>query len=120
MRISDWSADVCSSDLIERFLDRSHYLLPENGRVGFILPAYVFGTAATVVRLNDRWSIAQEIIPRNMFGRLYTPLVFAVFSKDFRRTLVGFAMHADVHRSEERRVGKECVSTCRYRWSPYH
>src|SRR3546814_2635713 len=23
-------------------------------------------------------------------------------------------------RSEERRVGKECVSTCRYRWSPYH
>src|SRR3546814_7585294 len=25
-----------------------------------------------------------------------------------------------VNRSEERRVGKECVSTCRYRWSPYH
>src|SRR3546814_19884575 len=24
------------------------------------------------------------------------------------------------HSSEERRVGKECVSTCRYRWSPYH
>src|SRR3546814_20893400 len=24
------------------------------------------------------------------------------------------------NRSEERRVGKECVSTCRYRWSPYH
>src|SRR3546814_5894419 len=27
---------------------------------------------------------------------------------------------ADVGRSEERRVGKECVSTCRSRWSPYH
>src|SRR3546814_2237709 len=26
----------------------------------------------------------------------------------------------NVHRSEERRVGKECVSTCRSRWSPYH
>src|SRR3546814_15560539 len=26
----------------------------------------------------------------------------------------------DIDRSEERRVGKECVSTCRYRWSPYH
>src|SRR3546814_4275369 len=26
----------------------------------------------------------------------------------------------DEHRSEERRVGKECVSTCRSRWSPYH
>src|SRR3546814_12667130 len=27
---------------------------------------------------------------------------------------------AEAFRSEERRVGKECVSTCRYRWSPYH
>src|SRR3546814_12351937 len=27
---------------------------------------------------------------------------------------------AATNRSEERRVGKECVSTCRYRWSPYH
>src|SRR3546814_7599055 len=27
---------------------------------------------------------------------------------------------ADISRSEERRVGKECVSTCRSRWSPYH
>src|SRR3546814_15753507 len=28
--------------------------------------------------------------------------------------------HDDVGRSEERRVGKECVSTCRSRWTPYH
>src|SRR3546814_13759259 len=27
---------------------------------------------------------------------------------------------ADIVRSDARRVGKECVSTCRYRWSPYH
>src|SRR3546814_1652001 len=32
--------------------------------------------------------------------------------------LIGFGRHAQ--RSEERRVGKECVSTCRSRWSPYH
>src|SRR3546814_13802188 len=30
------------------------------------------------------------------------------------------AEFADNYRSEERRVGKECVSTCRSRWSPYH
>src|SRR3546814_17988039 len=30
------------------------------------------------------------------------------------------AMYGDEVRSEERRVGKECVSTCRSRWSPYH
>src|SRR3546814_146701 len=35
-----------------------------------------------------------------------------LFSADFTR--------ADLTRSEERRVGKECVSTCRSRWSPYH
>src|SRR3546814_18475348 len=29
-------------------------------------------------------------------------------------------MYRTGHRSEERRVGKECVSTCRSRWSPYH
>src|SRR3546814_6496328 len=38
---------------------------------------------------------------------------------------VGIGSDADLHgyddmRSEERRVGKECVSTCRSRWSPYH
>src|SRR3546814_13387850 len=31
-----------------------------------------------------------------------------------------FHPHARIERSEERRVGKECVSTCRSRWSPYH
>src|SRR3546814_17453643 len=32
----------------------------------------------------------------------------------------GFELSQDALRSEERRVGKECVSTCRSRWSPYH
>src|SRR3546814_13484017 len=31
-----------------------------------------------------------------------------------------YARHAPTRRSEERRVGKACVSTCRSRWSPYH
>src|SRR3546814_9396900 len=37
--------------------------------------------------------------------------------KDMRRNQAPEALR---HRSEERRVGKECVSTCRSRWSPYH
>src|SRR3546814_14665278 len=32
----------------------------------------------------------------------------------------GYDVHGSVQRSEERRVGTECVSTCRARWSPYH
>src|SRR3546814_2069448 len=73
MRISDWSSDVCSSDLrtlqhaLEHLLRAAHF------------PQYV----------------------------------------DVDRTLAaGDVVRAP--RSEERRVGKECVSTCRSRWSPYH
>src|SRR3546814_3142909 len=42
----------------------------------------------------------------------------------FTRTIAeewhNYALWYSYHRSEERRVGKECVSTCRSRWSPYH
>src|SRR3546814_2472462 len=71
MRISDWSSDVCSSDL-------PHHV--EHQRL--------FSSSATT----------------------YTPLG------------VPFVLQALLrgYRSEERRVGKECVSTCRSRWSPYH
>ena len=82
-------------DLVEGFLARCHELLPAGGRAGFILPACVFQTAARVVRLAARWSIAQEMIPRNVFHRLSLPLVFAVFSKDRERVLVGFALYHD-------------------------
>lgn len=86
---------------IDGFLDRAHELLPEGGRVGFILPAYAFQTAARVANYADRWSLMQEMIPRNIYQGLRLPLVFALFSKDRRRTLIGFALYreaADVQR----------------------
>src|SRR3546814_15427326 len=45
-----------------------------------------------------------------------------VFEDEERYMVSGVLTLADrnIHRSEERRVGKECVSTCRSRWSPYH
>lgn len=90
--------------LIDGFLDRAHRLLPEGGRVGFILPAYAFQTAARVAGYADRWSLMQEMIPRNIYPGLSLPLVFALFSKDLRRTLVGFALYreaADVQQLEK-------------------
>src|SRR3546814_20335291 len=44
----------------------------------------------------------------------------AIFTRDMCRGLGDFTGDIGVYRSEERRVGKECVSTCRSRWSPYH
>src|SRR3546814_4208293 len=76
MRISDWSSDVCSSDL-------------------------------AAVRLHIRFQIGGA-------GGLVHRL-FRIPAESAGRQRQG-----NLHRSEERRVGKECVSTCRSRWSPYH
>lgn len=79
---------------IDAFLDRAHQLLPEDGRVGFILPAYAFRTASRVVDLLERWSMKQEMLPRSAFcHRMREPLVFALFSKDSHRVMVGFALY---------------------------
>src|SRR3546814_8471271 len=62
-------------------------------------------------------SILSFLIKQNLYGELisvlYSMLLFAIVR---RRVVI---VHANC-RSEERRVGKECVSTCRSRWSPYH
>src|SRR3546814_13633121 len=93
MRISDWSSDVCSSDLLglsrcrhvrrrDQCLHRRHVLRPQ---------AHV-----------------RELLRSGQPGaRRHVPRRLALRRK-----------HAA--RSEERRVWKECVSTCRSRWSPYH
>src|SRR3546814_13957345 len=97
MRISDWSSDVCSSDL-ETLRVEIDALLRRLG----VTTVYVTHDQAEAMSLADRiivmdhGKIAQAGTPREIYARPAT------------------------RRSEERRVGKECVSTCRSRWSPYH
>src|SRR5690606_33485399 len=76
---------------VEAFLARAFQLLPNDGRVGFILPAYTFQTSRTTLRLADRWHIDQAAIPREFFPRISMPVCFARFTKG-RRGLVGFAL----------------------------
>src|SRR3546814_8075283 len=86
MRISDWSSDVCSSDLpAESDCDR-RWQGSARGRSGG----------------------AQGILGPWSHGHLAG------------QTDRGDLPPRAGKRSEERRVGKECVSTCRSRWSPYH
>src|SRR3546814_16039551 len=89
MRISDWSSDVCSSDLGR---DREVVLVDRGGDL--------LGQRARVADARGA-PVADEVVAE----------VLQVGPE--ARLLV-------VVRSEERRVGKECVSTCRSRWSPYH
>src|SRR3546814_5479374 len=78
MRISDWSSDVCSSDLLASGCFGDHYGLH-----------FRDGVCCFILAPNCTTSLLSTTSPRP-------------------------------RRSEERRVGKECVSTCRSRWSPYH
>lgn len=77
---------------VEAFLDRAWGLLPPEGRCGLLLPVGIFQTANTVERIAQRWSVAQELLPRNLFHKLRYPICFAVLTKGTRRGLVGFAL----------------------------
>src|SRR3546814_7715658 len=90
MRISDWSSDVCSSDL------------PHRGRRG--------GEPGGGRRHPAVRDVAHPRL-RELVGGSSDPPTFASgVSRSGRGR----------RRSEERRVGEECVSTCRSRWSPDH
>src|SRR3546814_9105884 len=93
MRISDWSSDVCSSDL-----DGSARPDTADGRIAGAGRAHRLRAAKAAP------AVAAE--QSGGTSRRQAPL--------FRH--VAWARR----RSEERRVGKECVSTCRSRWLPYH
>src|SRR3546814_19037643 len=102
MRISDWSSDVCSSDLFEvaaignpKFLQRGDR--GDHCKIGLILDPPDIGFGLSVQKGVQRQiaDITAEIGDRHPSGPS---------TKDGR--------------SEERRVGKECVSKCRSRWSP--
>src|SRR3546814_274786 len=96
MRISDWSSDVCSSDLrSSRFRECKHFI--ERLKPG-------------------RADAADERRIRDCFAMDAPPSIVTPPLPPFELILWA----ADALRSEERRVGKECVSTCRSRWSPYH
>src|SRR3546814_2090080 len=94
MRISDWSSDVCSSDLL---LQRARFLKQmARPRHDHHLALAVHGIIGGSVEFYDN---AVQL------------------THDQQRRGANPAQR--IGRSEERRVGKECVSTCRSRWSPY-
>src|SRR3546814_3970253 len=100
MRISDWSSDVCSSDLAAQMRGdegtaKVKVNVTADGSIGSV--ELVAPSGSSVL---DREALA---LPAKV-GKFPPPPGGA----------------ASVVRSEERRVGKECVSTCRSRWSPYH
>src|SRR3546814_19776864 len=97
MRISDWSSDVCSSDLCAS---------PLQLVVGQLMPGLPVLDGS---RSACEWGTDADAPAPGIFGPSNLPTLD-------RDDYVGNFND----RSEERRVGKEGVSTCRYRWVQYH
>src|SRR3546814_1562197 len=116
MRISDWSSDVCSSDL-----HRQEGLVARNQLDGHPARAQNFLPVIDVVEegvqcAHALFDAARQAPP---FARRDDPR----HDVEGDQPLVGFILAIDVEsdaRSEERRVGKDWVSTFRSGWSPYH
>src|SRR3546814_15842443 len=100
MRISDWSSDVCSSDLRAK---------PHQHR----------GDTEQEAKIPD--PVDQECLEIGEdCARLLEPETDQQVRHQTYRFPAEEQLQEVVARSEERRVGKECVSTFRSRWSPYH
>ncbi|HLP99166.1 MAG TPA: class I SAM-dependent methyltransferase [Sideroxyarcus sp.] len=84
-----------ASDVIDDFLARCYHELEYGGRVGFVLPAYYFNCASKVVDLRRRWSLSQEMLPRNLFEQLSYPILFAKFTKERITSVSGFFLHEE-------------------------
>src|SRR3546814_12345225 len=116
MRISDWSSDVCSSDLMDH--------LPDLVAKGEVPIALVDASVRRVLELKARLGLFdnpyRRIQPGREEQRVRTPDHLKVARQAAQRSIVLLKNEDDLLplRSEERRVGKECVSTCRSRWSP--
>src|SRR3546814_5172913 len=97
VRISDWSSDVCSSDLFVG----DNPIKPVKFARGGIARARRGGIPAILAEGGHDEAVIPLSGPYAPRGG--SPMVIVL----------------QMDRSEERRVGKECVSTCRFRWSPY-
>src|SRR3546814_14878664 len=106
MRISDWSSDVCSSDLVEAEANFSHAEVVGKVQKGVFQSRLGTSSTRTFFRLeaagDQQRAVGELQVGRNgLAGANGRGLVFAQ------------AVHQAAASSEERRVGKEWVSTCR-------
>src|SRR3546814_12905778 len=118
MRISDWSSDLCSSDLFFIEHNKGHHrdvATPEDpatSRMGESI--YKFSLREIPGAFLRAWNLEKVRLERVGKG------VWSLDNEIIPPLMITLAVYTALVRSEERRVGKECVSTCRSRWSPYH
>src|SRR3546814_14694563 len=100
MRISDWSSDVCSSDL-------------QGDSFGALALLPLKADSLNGRCVDEEPGVGEALLTK--VGHCLEDHIAEGDGSGRERALT-----RRYHRSEERRVGKECVSTCRSRWSTYH
>src|SRR3546814_17565375 len=116
MRISDWSSDVCSSDLWPVTISLLSCHSPKLVNRRKIDTAIIKPVFTLIFRA---YNSGLRRIHRDFLRRIQTTLLeVRYFEHNTKQTLERRAGLTVARRSEERRVGKECVSTCKSRWSP--
>src|SRR3546814_18912172 len=113
MRISDWSSDVCSSDLRPQSSDDG---------TGRWVPLHGGRMTTDQINIDDLRERAKTMHARALMHH------YGVTGGKMHRMLKKYGIKAATYvrtdrayrsRTEERRVGEGCVSTCRSRWAPY-
>src|SRR3546814_13722484 len=131
MRSSDWSSDVCSSDLAStiRLQVRSAYIHYVDRTWSLIVEAAGLPAREPLLK---QWAVEQKRLDareclhmaiEDTSAAPARPVMVRTMFLDWLATecAVDLDMRCRLSpRSEERRGGKECVSTCRSRWSPCH
>src|SRR3546814_13492519 len=118
MRISDWSSDVCSSDLWLEGGGTSH---DRSSKVTVIeVPPQVADPRLLAPDRQEREKCQKTCPDRT--NPVDAPLLASRLGASKERDSTGenSITFSFLARSEERRVGKECVSTCSSRWLPYN
>src|SRR3546814_13499082 len=137
MRISDWSSDVCSSDL-NQVISAPSINEPIMGGKAMISGSFTVESANELaialrsgklpvpLKVVEEHTVGPDLGADSIRAGILASAIAATAVIVFMFVTYGrFGLYADLAvtlniRTEARRVGKECVSTCRSRWSPNH
>src|SRR3546814_14779756 len=101
--------------LVQRLVQRKNYVLIGTGRIGYVFQDFGYGLTGN----GDAIAVDEPCVQQQLHD-LWNATGFMEIDRQEMTAGLQVANNRHALRTEERRVGKEGISTCRSRWSPYH